>query len=204
MSEGICRYFSRLLMDWGQFFEQHTLPVFAFFLVVALGIAYVAGSGILRQRLLKALWRWPIVGEKLRIYELSRLTRTLAMLIRGGIPVGSTLRMAGELLSQANLKDSLAAASREVSEGQALSAAFDRHGLATLVGVRLLVVGEKSGTLSEAMERIAVLYDAELSEWIEWFSRVFEPILMAAIGLIIGGIVLLMYMPIFELASSIQ
>ena len=54
------------------------------------------------------------------------------------------------------------------------------------------------------LEQIAAFHDEELARWIDWFSRLFEPILMAAIGLVIGAIVILMYMPIFELAGNLQ
>ena len=68
----------------------------------------------------------------------------------------------------------------------------------------MLRVGERTGRMGEMMERIAGFYDEEMARWVDWFTRLFEPILMAFIGVIIGGIVVLMYMPIFELAGSIQ
>ena len=68
----------------------------------------------------------------------------------------------------------------------------------------MLVVGEHSGNMGEMMERIAVFHDEEISRWVDWLTRLFEPLLMAAIGLVIGAIVILMYMPIFEIAGSLQ
>jgi general secretion pathway protein F len=65
-------------------------------------------------------------------------------------------------------------------------------------------VGERSGKIGDMMERIAAFYDEELSRWIDWFTRLFEPLLMLFIGLVIGVVVLLLYMPIFELAGNIQ
>ena len=65
-------------------------------------------------------------------------------------------------------------------------------------------VVEQSGEVGEMLEQIAAFHDEELARWIDWFSRLFEPILMAAIGLVIGAIVILMYMPIFELAGNLQ
>jgi general secretion pathway protein F len=82
--------------------------------------------------------------------------------------------------------------------------ALGNNGLTTEVSLRMLLVGERSGSLGEMMERIAVFYDEDMARWVEWFSRLFEPLLMVVIGLVIGLIVLLMYMPIFELAGSIQ
>jgi general secretion pathway protein F len=81
---------------------------------------------------------------------------------------------------------------------------MDGNGLATPVALRMLSVGEQSGNMGEMMERIAAFHDEEISRWVDWFTRLFEPLLMAAIGLVIGAIVILMYMPIFELAGSLQ
>ncbi|MFX9031440.1 type II secretion system F family protein, partial [Acinetobacter baumannii] len=72
------------------------------------------------------------------------------------------------------------------------------------VSSRMLRVGEKTGQMGEMMERIAVFYEADVAEKIDWFVRLFEPILMIVIGVIIGVVILLMYAPIFELAGSVQ
>lgn len=68
----------------------------------------------------------------------------------------------------------------------------------------MLRAGEQAGNLGLMMERTADFYDEEISRWIDWFVRLFEPLLMTFIGLLIGVMVILMYIPIFELASSIQ
>jgi general secretion pathway protein F len=68
----------------------------------------------------------------------------------------------------------------------------------------MLLVGERGGNIDDMMARIAGFYDDELSRWLDWFTRLFEPILMLMIGLVIGVVVLLLYMPIFELAGNIQ
>jgi general secretion pathway protein F len=68
----------------------------------------------------------------------------------------------------------------------------------------MLRVGEKSGQMGEMMERIARFHDDQMALWVDRFTRLFEPLLMAVIGVVIGLIVVLMYLPIFELAGSIQ
>ena len=85
-----------------------------------------------------------------------------------------------------------------------MSQSLEASGLTTPVALRMLGVGEKGGNMGEMMEQIAVFHDEELARWADWFTRLFEPILMALIGLVIGAIVILMYMPIFELAGGIQ
>jgi general secretion pathway protein F len=72
------------------------------------------------------------------------------------------------------------------------------------VALRMLRVGERTGRMHELMERIAAYYEEDTARSIEWFTRLFEPILMLVIGGLIGGIVLLMYLPIFDLAGSLR
>lgn len=195
---------SRWLMHWGQLVGEHAWALGLAFVLALAGTAYALTRPASRAILERRLWRLPGVGERLRIYQLARFTRTLAMLLKGGVPLMSALDMTGELLRQPALRAGLDAARQAIREGRSVSDTFGIHGLATEIGTRLLVVGERSGELGEAMERIAAFYDDEIRRSVEWFSRLFEPALMLFIGLVIGGIVILMYMPIFELAGSIQ
>lgn len=195
---------SRWLMHWGQLAGDHALALGLSAALLAGGLVYLLRRPATRAAIERWLWRLPAVGEQLRIYQLARFTRTLAMLLRGGIPLVAALGMVDELLRQPGLQAGLVHARLAISEGRPVSDSFAAHGLATEVGTRLLVVGERSGELGEALERIAGFYDDEIARSVEWFSRLFEPALMMGIGLLIGGIVILMYMPIFELASSIQ
>ena len=168
------------------------------------GLAVFALSRLsVRQRLVETVWRIPAVGERLRIYQLARLFRALAMLLKGGIPIVPAFGMVQGLLRPA-LRVRLERAVTAIREGQPASQALSANGLTTPVALRLMRVGERSGNMGEMFDRIANFHDEEMARWVEWFSRLFEPILMALIGLVIGIIVILMYLPIFELAGSIQ
>jgi general secretion pathway protein F len=125
------------------------------------------------------------------------------MLLEGGVPVSQALDMAAGLLS-APLAGRLAFARRRIQEGAAISAALAEAGLSTPIADRLLRVGERGGSMGELMHRIAAFLEDDLARWVEWFTRLFEPVLMAVIGILIGTIVALMYVPIFDLAGSIQ
>jgi general secretion pathway protein F len=197
-------WMSRLLMHWGQFFGEYAGWIIGGAGLLVAGVIYGITRPYTRALMERALWAIPAIGEKMRLYQLARFTRTLAMLVNGGIPFVTALDMVGDLLRQPALRQGLNNAARLIREGRAVSDAFAANALATEVGVRLLAVGERSGDLGQAMERIAKLYDDDIARWVDWFARLFEPLLMIAIGLIIGVIVLLMYFPIFELANSIQ
>jgi general secretion pathway protein F len=195
--------FSRLLLAWGQTVNANGTAVLLGLGALATVAVHLLRREAVRRRIGDALWRIPALGERLQVYQLARFYRTIGMLLRGGIPLVTALDMGAELLHPV-LRERLAAASRSVSEGRSLSQSMEVNGLATPVALRLLAVGEKGGNMGEMLEQMAAFHDEELSRWVDWFTRLFEPLLMAFIGLVIGAIVVLMYMPIFELAGSIR
>ncbi len=166
-------------------------------------IAWVLARAQTRRALELLLWRMPGVGERLRIYQLARFYRTVSMLLRGGTPAVRAFDMVGGLL-QPSLRAALSGAALRIREGQPMSAALAEHGLTSPVALRMLRVGERTGRMGDMMERIAVFHDDEMARFVEWFTRLFEPLLMTVVGLVIGLIVVLMYLPIFELAGSVQ
>jgi general secretion pathway protein F len=153
--------------------------------------------------MMQRVWQIPAAGARMRIYQLARFYRTLGMLLKGGTAVGQAVKMVADLL-QPGLRVQLEAAARKISEGRSISFAMEAHALTTPVALRMLRVGERTGQMGEMMERIASFHDEEMARWVDWFTRIFEPLLMAFIGLAIGFIVILMYLPIFELAGSLQ
>lgn len=195
--------FSKLLLGWGQLVEGQGVALLA-----VLGCAAAAAAWALRmpdskRRIGETLWRFSAIGERMKVYQLARFYRTVGMLLRGGTPLVTALDMARELLHPA-LQPSLARARAAVAEGKPVAASLDAHGLTTPVALRMLTVGEQGGSMGEMMDRAAAFHDEEIARWVDWFTRLFEPLLMALIGLVIGAIVVLMYMPIFELAGNLQ
>ena len=196
-------FLSRMLLEWGKFVEAYWYVVLIalFGIMSMIFITAVRPEG--RAWMMRNVLRIPELHERARVYQLARLYRTLGMLLRGGIPVLQALEMSAGLVG-VELRDGLRAASVRIGEGMLMSRAMEEHGLTTPVALRLLRVGERTGHMGDMLERIAAFHDEELARWVDWFTRLFEPALMALIGVAIGGIVILMYMPIFELAGSIQ
>ena len=194
---------SRLLLEWGGFVESAWPLLLA---ATGAGVAALvsrqgrAAAGRLAERL---AWRIPALGERLRVFQLARLYRTLGMLLRGGIPSPPSMKMVSGLLT-ARLAAALERARTKVTEGIPLSVAFEHEGLSTPVSLRMLRVGERAGNMGEMMERAAGFHDEEMARWADWATRLFGPALMLIMGLVIGVIVVFMYLPIFQLAESIR
>jgi len=193
-------WMSQILLSWGEAVGAHggwiALGIAAFIASFVMALAQPAT----RAALTRLAWRTPAIGEHLRTFELARFYRSLGMLLVGGIPIVSALGMVSNLLS-AHLRSGATTAIEAMRRGETISAAFAHGELTTPVAARLLRVGEKSGRMGEMMERIAIFHDEEMARWVDWFTRLFEPLLMVFIGLTIGLIVVLLYMPIFELAG---
>jgi len=194
---------SEWLLAWGTWISGHALQFVVILALLAI-VAWIALQiGRSRGSLGVILARLPVLSERLRIYALTRLYLTLGMLLEGGLPVIEALRLARGTLS-ADLRPRLDAAALQIVNGESFPEAFERAGLTTPVAVRFMRVGEHSGRLGEMLNRSARYYDGEIARWIERFTRTFEPLLMLAIGAVVGFIVVLLYMPIFDLAGSFQ
>jgi len=196
-------WLTRVLIGWGGFVEAHGGVLFALIAAALVGLGLWLRQPATRQWLSRQFMRIPTVGERVRIYQLTRFYRTMGMLLLGGTPATQALAMVSGLLDQ-ELRTRLDAALRRIRDGQPMSVSLEGQGLTTPVALRMLRVGERTGMMGEMMERTAAFHEEELERWVERFTRAFEPLLMAAIGVVIGGIVLLMYFPIFELAGSIH
>ena len=196
-------FFSRILMQWGQLLGSHKPLVLTTLVLLLVGVYYAITHPMTRVWALKKIKTIPNIGKRIQIYQLARFYRTFGMLLKGGVPVVPALEMVSGLL-QVELREQLSNATNSIREGKPASASLEKFGLTTPIATRLLRVGERTGRLDEMADRIATLYDDDMGRWIDWFTKLFEPILMGFIGLIIGMIVIMMYFPIFELAGSIQ
>jgi general secretion pathway protein F len=196
-------WMSQVLLAWGKLVQQRGGDIFLGFIACLALLGFVLTRPATRKKAQEVLWKLPALGETLRIYQLARFYRTLGMLLRGGIPLVTGMRMVSSLL-QPMLRARLQAVEQEVREGRALSVAMEANGMTTPVALRMLRVGERTGRMGEMMERIGIFYDDEIARAVDWFTRLLEPALMVIIGLVIGMVVTLMYMPIFELAGSVQ
>lgn len=196
-------FFSAILMTVGGWIERHGWVALALLVALSMLAVYAPSQPHVRMLFNQWLWRTPHLGEKMRIYQLARLYGTLGMLLKSGIPVASAIGMATRLMAS-HLQVPLARAHTLIQQGSSISAAMAAAGLSTSIADQLLLVGERTGQMGEMMERVAAFHDGDLARWLDSFMRLFEPLLMAAIGVAVGLVVVLMYMPVFELAGSLQ
>ena len=194
---------SQILMTWGRFVATHSwavgLTAFAALIAVVATTRRAIRDGA------KARWieSMPLVGRTIRQFRHAQLFRSTGMRVKGGIAVPRALQLGANLLGDDD-RQRLARAVALIHEGRSLSRALEEARLADPVSASMLAVAERTGTLADILERIAQFHEGRLQRSVELTSRLFEPLLMIVIGLVIGAIVVLMYLPIFDLASSLQ
>ena len=196
-------WMSQMLLGFGQTLAAHPLLCAGALAAVVGAVVFGIANRAMRMALVLRLLRLPVLAGKAAEFRLARFYRALSLLLHAGIPLHKALAMVGPMLLPAQ-QEQLAQARRAVQEGMPFSTALEQAGMATPVAQSLLKVGENTGRLGDMLERSAKFHDEEFARWVDWASRLLEPLLMTIIGVVIGGVVVLMYMPIFELAGSLS
>lgn len=194
---------SRVLIQFGQTAGAHPFAVLGGLAAGAAAIVLLLRRPGVRQRVQAAMWTMPGLGPRLRVLALARLYRSLAMLLAAGVPALAALRIVVDVVA-APWRVAVQAAAEQIERGERLSAAFDAQDLATPVARRMLRVGERSGEVAAMLERAAAFHDEEAARLTDLLSRLVNPALMLIMGVLIGGIIVLMYLPIFQLVEQVQ
>jgi len=156
-----------------------------------------------RAWLLGQVLRLPFIAPKVEEFRLARFYRAVGLLLAAGIALPRAMSMVAGLLSPAQ-QPRLASCRQAIDQGQSFAVALAAADLANPVALSLIKVGERSGQMAEMLERSARFADDDFARWVDWTSRLLEPLLMTLIGVVVGTVVVLMYMPIFDLAGSLQ
>jgi general secretion pathway protein F len=194
---------SSLLLGWGKAVSAQPWLFVALLAAAGASIATLVVRAMRSGWQVRGLQRLPIVGPLVRMFRHAQFYRTSAMLVQGGIPVLRAFWMCRPLLTPEDQRE-LDGANKAISEGQRIGPALAAARIADPVALRMLEVAQRTGRLAEVLARIAQFQEAQLARAVTVASRLIEPALMIFIGLVIGAIVVLMYLPIFDLASSLQ
>lgn len=196
-------WMSKLLMQWGTLVQDYGAALAIGFIFLSVLAAWIFRKQDGARRLWRNLTSRSALRNHYQAFVLARFYRTLGTLVQSGISIVGALELARVLLNEER-RSAMETAITRIRAGSTLSTALEESGLAPAVASDLLKIGEKSGDIGEKMIRIADFLDADTSRWIERFVKLFEPLLMLGIGLFIALIVVLLYLPIFELAGSLQ
>jgi type IV pilus assembly protein PilC len=147
------------------------------------------------------LLKIPVLGQVAGKFSTSQMSRTLATLLGGGLPLVNALDIAARSVGNQYMASQLEIVSARVREGQSFASALEARGVFPEVAVKMAEVGESTGALQEMLNTVADFYDEEITTTMDRFVTLIEPVLLVFMGLVIAGLLLALYMPLFQLSS---
>jgi len=169
---------------------------------IGLYLGYRSGAG--RQALDTIALRIPLVRTLVIQYIMAQLTRTLATVLRGGIPLVQAMDTTAGVIGNRVIARRLLASRELLTEGVSLADAMERTKLAPDMTVRMIEVGESSGDLPQMLEDVADFYEQEVENRLTVLTTMIEPVLMLTMGVVIAFIVVALYLPIFEMGARLK
>jgi type IV pilus assembly protein PilC len=186
-------------------FVQHD----GIYIAVALGLAgygffyFKKRSKAMREFLDRAILKFPIIGPILNKAAIARYARTLSTMFAAGVPLVEALESVAGATGNIVYEKAVLKMRDEVATGQRLQRAMEGTGLFPNMVNQMIAVGEESGSLDEMSGKVATFYEAEVDNAVDAMSSLLEPLIMVILGVLVGGLVIAMYLPIFKLGSVV-
>jgi type IV pilus assembly protein PilC len=157
----------------------------------------------MRELLDRVTLKVPVIGPIMRQAAIARYARTLATMFSAGVPLVEALESVAGATGNIVYENAVLRMRDEVATGQRLQRAMENTGLFPNMVNQMIAVGEESGSLDEMSSKVATFYESEVDNAVDAMSSLLEPMIMVLLGVVVGGLVIAMYLPIFKLASVV-
>jgi len=192
---------TKVLFDISRLFEKHFILILAFVAVIIFGCLLFTKRPETRKTWDKIKLKIPLIGDLVFIAALERLTSTMFILLDSGLPLIYTLEVVARGTGNSVLEKSLLQVTDRVRDGASLSAEFRKLDIFPLLISEMAKIGEETGSMPQVFNKIAGHYQKDLSTRIERLLTAFEPIMIVLIGIVVGGIVMALFLPLFKLST---
>jgi len=197
-------FVTKMIVRFSEFLRsQFWLILIAIVAAVAGALSWIRRPGQ-KARFDHMLLGLPMVGQVARKFATSQMARTLATLLGGGLPLVNALDIAAHSVGNQYMAGQLEIVSSRVREGESFAAALDARKAFPEVAVKMAEVGESTGALQDMLNTVADFYDEEISTSMDRFVTIIEPAMLIIMGLVIAGLLLALYMPLFQLSSVVS
>ena len=149
------------------------------------------------------LLKLPVFGDLLRKVAVARFCRTLGTMVSSGVPILDALDICAKTAGNVVIEEAVMGARQSISEGRTIAEPIQEAGVFPDMVCQMISVGESTGALDIMLTKIADFYDEEVDQSVENLTSMMEPMIMLFLGVVVGGFVIAMYMPIFSMASAI-
>jgi type IV pilus assembly protein PilC len=196
--------FTQMVVNLSKFVQHNGIYMGV---VIGLGVYtflyFYKRSKKLREGLDRALLKFPIIGPILEKSAIARFARTLSTMFSAGVPLVEALESVSGATGNIVYENAVMKMRDEVATGQRLQRAMENTGLFPNMVVQMIAVGEESGSLDTMSSKVASFYEEDVDNAVDSMSSLLEPLIMAILGVLVGGLVIAMYLPIFKLGAVV-
>lgn len=180
-----------------------------FLLLPAAIVAVIAWLRYIKTKRGREFWdekriKLPIFGAIAHKICLARFTRTLASLVRSGVPILDVLQIVSQTVGNTVFEKAVKTAASDIERGEGISQALSKHPVFPSMVIRMMSAGEQTGNIDNMLERVSDFLDEEINNTLSGLMSLIEPLLIVGLGIIIGGMVICMYLPIFNLGNIVN
>ncbi|HLH56570.1 MAG TPA: type II secretion system F family protein [Verrucomicrobiae bacterium] len=188
---------------------SHFVQKFILLILVAGGGAVYGWLYFIKTPTGRSFWdtyriKLPVFGSIAHKICLARFTRTLASLVRSGVPILEVLQIVGQTVGNVVMERAIRTASQDIERGESISVALAKHPVFPVMIIRMVTAGEQTGKIDSMLERIADFLDDEIETTLSGLTSLIEPILIVFLGVVVGGMVICMFLPIFKLPEIVS
>jgi len=196
--------FTQMVVNMSRFMQAYWWMI----LGVLIGIGFVfnklkKSSKAFNHGLDRLVLKIPVVGDIIRKAAIARFSRTLSTMSAAGVPLVEALQSVSGATGNVVFGDAILLMRDEVSTGQQLQLTMRQSGIFPNMVVQMVAIGEESGSLDSMLSKVADFYEEEVDNAVDSLSSLLEPMIMAVLGVIVGGLIIAMYLPIFKLGSVV-
>jgi len=195
-------WLTAFVVGLSEFVEKNIIFVFIGLVAFVLAFRYYRNTKPGRLSTDRLILKVPLFGKLLYKVAMTRVTRTLATLISGGVPMLEALKITSTTAGNIIIEQEIVEARKLVSEGKTMAESFKQAGRFPTMMLQMINVGEATGTLDEMLSKLANFYDEEVDNAVSSLLSILEPIMLIFVGGLVGGLVISMYLPIFSLMQQ--
>jgi type IV pilus assembly protein PilC len=194
---------TQFVVDASKFAQQRWYVIIAIMIAASVVFKKIQATERGRFAIDRMLLNAPIMGTLLRRIAVAKFTRTLGTMIQSGVPILESLNVVARTAGNKIIEQAVIRVADSITEGRTIAEPLEETGVFPSMVVQMINVGESTGALDIMLEKIADFYDEEVDQAVENLTSAIEPVMMVFLGGLIGGLVIAMYLPIFQMASVV-
>ena len=194
---------TRIVLELSRLVRTHVVTVLGALVGAVFGLRFYYRTEKGKKVIDSLLLRLPIIGQLIRKVSVAKFTRTLGTLVSSGVPILDGLNITARVAGNKVVEEAILKTRSSIAEGKTIADPLGASGIFPPMVVQMISVGEQTGALDSMLAKIADFYDAEVDQAVANLTTLLEPLMIVFLGVVVGGVIIAMYLPIFKLVTVV-